>query len=511
MGESEQPAAPHRAPVRHRTSRSTNTGTRQARSVVALCVWTLLLVVALPLLVLHGATARLGAATALQCVVVAHAGTALARVLTAPTSRVSALGFWLFSYVWLGLAPLPMLATGTYPRGFVVDADTAFAACALVEAGLTAYSVGAALAGRRPTHTSTVLRPLLSRTMAPARVLLLSAAALLLAVVLIIQQGGPAAFFHSRQAANTAAEQLASNDSAGRALAAWGLSVPAFTALAALAHVQRVRGGDRVLRGLRWLLLPALVAVNVVVNNPVSQPRFWAGTVLLTLVFSLPVTARPRAFRVVAGVLTATVLVVFPYSDYFRYDTHGDVQVVSLAEQFTTNGDYDAFQQIATGVDYVAKHGFTPTAALGPPLFFVPRSLWPGKPDDAGVLLARHAGYSFDNLSAPLWIETYLWAGPAAVVALFALLGAVSTRVDRIFHRHRRSGTLGALLVPAAGFYQLVLLRGSLLGVLGPLALVVVLPFLVSRRAPRHSNGPPAPALMPAPAPRPLPPEGVTR
>ncbi|MGW3008178.1 hypothetical protein ACWC9R_04965 [Streptomyces sp. NPDC001219] len=463
------------------------------RGVAALCCWALLLVVLLPVLILQSLDARFGAALAVQCVVVVHTGAALARVLTDVRARLIAFGFWLFSYVWLGLAPLAMLATDAYPRGFVVDANTAFVTTAVVETGLLAYSAGSAVASWRSARTSTVLEPVLARRLSPGRVLLLCGAALLLTVALIPGQGGLSAFFLSRQAANEAAAQAAPAASADRAMAAWALSVPAFWALVGLVHVPRFTAGDRTLRGLRWLLLPLLVAVNVVVNNPISQPRFWAGTVLLALLFGASWLRGPRAFRFGAAAVAAVVLVVFPYSDYFRYDKREAVQVVSLAEQFTSNGDYDAFQQIETGVDYVDTHGFTPTAALGPPLFFVPRAVWPGKPDDAGILLARHAGYTFENLSAPLWIESYMWAGFPSVIAVFGLIGAVGRRIDDLRHRLRhRSGTLAALLVPAFGFYQLVLLRGSLMAIVGPLALLVCIPLLITRKPGRRTSPPSA-------------------
>ncbi|HZG03704.1 MAG TPA: hypothetical protein VE546_09035 [Streptomyces sp.] len=483
----------------------------EPRDAVALCLCAVLLVLLLPALVLYGQDVRTGAALALQCVVVAHTGTALARVLTDARIRVVALGFWLFCYVWLGLAPLAMLATDSYPWGFAIDTGTAFTAVVVVETGLLAYSAGSALAGRRPDRASTVLEPLLARRVAPPRVLLLCGIALLLAAYLIPAQGGLSVFFQSRQAVNEAAAQGAPSATANQALAAWVLSVPAFWALAALVHVPRTEGGDRTLRGLRWILLPVLLALNAVVNNPVSQPRFWAGTVLLTLLFSTAALRRPRAFRAGAAAVTAAVLVVFPYGDYFRTDEREPIEVVSLAEQFTSNGDYDAFQQIATGVDYVREDGHAPSAALGPPLFFVPRDRWPGKPEDAGILLARHAGYSFQNLSSPVWVESYIWAGLPGVAAVLGLLGAASRRIDGIRHRLRgRGGTLAALVVPAFGFYQIILLRGSLMFVMGPLTLLLVVPLLISggpgrRASPPPSAPPPGPESGPAPEPEPVP------
>ncbi|MFB9461645.1 hypothetical protein [Streptomyces cinereospinus] len=465
------------------------------RCVAAVCCWSLLLTVLLPVLVLLTPDARFGAALAVQCVVVAHAGTALTRVLTDTSVRLAAFGFWLFTYVWLGLAPLAMLATDTYPLDHRTDDSTAFAAAALTELGLLAYSGGAALAARR-AGPSAVLGPLLSRRLAPTPVLLLCGLSLVLAAVMIpLQEGGLPAFFTSREALR----QSGAEEDSARALRVWVLSVPAFWALAALTHLPRLPSGDRLLRGLRWMLLPALLALNAVVNNPVSRPRFWAGTVLLALLFSGRRFSGPRAFRAAAAALTAGVLLVFPYSDHFRYDEREAVRVLTLTEQFSTTMDYDAFQQMQTGLDYVRDNGFSPAAALGPVLFMVPRSLWPGKPQTTGIELAQYAGYDFHNLSAPLWIEAYLWGGAPCVVAVFCLLGAAGRRVDGLRARLRGGpGTLAALLVPAVAFYQLVLLRGSLMAVVGPLLLLLAVPLFLTTRAVARPSPARSPARPPA-------------
>lgn len=460
-------------------------------NVVAVACWGLLTVLLLPGLVLSSADAKVTAALVVQSVIVVHTGGALAWCLSGTTVRIMNFGFWLFGYIWLGLAPLAMLATDRYPLGFIVSDGTAATACVIVETGMLAYTAGTLLAGRRPDRRSPLLQPLLGRRISAARMLLLCGLALLLAVVLVPGQGGVSTFFLSRQAANESASSTFGSDTALRAMAAWCLSVPAFWALLALLHVPRRRTGDRLLRGLRRALLPLLIALNVVVNNPVSQPRFWAGTVLLTLLFAAPALRRARGFRIGAAVFLVVLLVVFPYSDYFRTTDRGHVAVVSLAEQFTTNGDYDAYQQIQTGVSLARQEGFSPSAALGPPLFFVPRGLWDGKPEDTGIRLARHAGYRFDNLSAPLWIECYLWFGYPAVILVFGLYGAASRRVDDIRERLRdRPGTLSALLVPALAFYQLIFLRGSVMASMGPLVLLVLVPLCVSGRGTPAVRGP---------------------
>ncbi|MFF3846931.1 hypothetical protein [Streptomyces sp. NPDC002328] len=472
----------------------------RVRSVAAVSLWAVVLTVLLPGLILQSQPVQMSVALALQAVVVAHTGGALARVLTAPTVRLVAFGFWVFAYIWLGLAPVAMLASDVYPWPYRTGERTAVAAVAVVELGLLAYSAGAALAARRERDLAArpvpappgLLERGLSRRIAPWRLLALCVLALAGTALLISGQPGRlAAYFTSRQAITEVGAMNNGQDAFMQSLLSWSLSVPAFWALLGLLRIPRAPGGDRWLRGARWLLLPALVALNVVVNNPISKPRFWAGMVLLALLFTVPRLCRTRPFRVTAAGLLAVLLFVFPYSDYFRYSDREDVAVVSLAEQFTVNGDYDAFQQVQTGLDYAGEHGFSPQDVLGPPLFMVPRSMWPGKPDDTGKTLAEYAGYEFLNLSAPLWVESYLWGGPLAVVVVFSLFGAAARRVDDIRHRLRdRAGTVAALLVPAFAFYQMVFLRGSLLGIAGPLTLLVVIPLLISTPTARASRLP---------------------
>ncbi|MFE9023223.1 hypothetical protein ACFYNL_32275 [Streptomyces sp. NPDC007808] len=463
--------------------------------MAAVCVWALLLVVLLPALILQSTDTRFGAALAVQCVVVAHAGGGLTKVLTDTSVRLVAFGFWLFAYVWLGLAPLAMLATDSYPLHYRTGETTALAATGLTELGLLAYSAGAALAAGRDDSRSLVFAPLLSRSLSPLPVLLLCGVSLVLALVLIPgQEGGLRAFFTSRQAlwrTRTEADPT-------HTLRVWILAVPAFWALVALVRLPRPDRKHRVLRAVRWTALPCLLALNVIVNNPISRPRFWAGTVLLVLLFSWRRFSSPRVFRVAAAAITAVVLFAFPYSDYFRYDEREALHVVPLAEQFTSSMDYDAFQQMQTGIDYVQENGFSPSAALGLVLFMVPRSMWPDKPQATGIELAQYAGYDFHNLSAPVWIESYLWGGAPCVVAAFCLLGAAGRRMDDVRERLRhRQRALAVLLVPAFAFYQMVFLRGSLMAIVGPLLLLLTVPLLITTRAAGPSRSP-SPVRPPA-------------
>jgi len=326
---------------------------------------------------------------------------------------------------------------------------------------------------------------LTGRELRRARIFALGVFALLFAFYLVPRLGGAGTFFTSRQAANEAftGGKATSADTTINAIKSWGLFVPAFWALLGFLQLPRKAISCRLFYGFGWALLAGLIVLNVIVNNPISQPRFWAGTVILGIGFSTRLLRRPWVFRWGAATVAIALLLVFPYSDLFRYTESGPLTVTSVSDQLVHKDDYDSYQQMQSGVDYVQHTGFHPKAALGPLLFWVPRSHWAGKPEDSGVVLARYAGDTLLNRSSPLWIESYLWGGPAVVAVVFCLLGAFERRLDDIYQLAAGSRRMLAhALVPTLAFFQLILLRGSLLQAIWPCVLLVGVPLLLSGR-----------------------------
>ena len=441
----------------------------------------LLLAVIVPLVVVSGASERIASAWVIQIVIVVHAGIMLARVLTSTRLEVMQLAFWVFVYVWLAVAPLAMLTTDEYPWGLRVGSEVSFTASVVIETGLLAYTAGSLFAERTHRDGGGLPTRLLGRELSLPRVLVLGVMALLLAGVLVPRLGGIDSFFTSREAASEAAREITgSTGNAGAALLEWGLTVPAFWALMGFIHVRRTREPRELRVAWLWLLVPVIL-LNVVVNNPISQPRFWAGTVLLTLVFTSPPMRSVKLFRIGGAALLVALVVLFPAADYFRTEGR-ETTDGGVGEQFTGNPDYDAYQQVQAGVLLVDEVGHQPKLALGVPFFWVPRSVWPDKPEDAGVVIGKFVGYSFLNLSSPLWVESYIWAGLPLTAVVFAGLGGISGWLDRVNHRyrHERSRVVG-LVVPALAFYQLILLRGSLLQAMAAFTLLAIIPFLVTR------------------------------
>jgi hypothetical protein len=106
---------------------------------------------------------------------------------------------------------------------------------------------------------------------------------------------------------------------------------------------------------------------------------------------------------------------------------------------------------------------------LGSLLFFVPSSVWTGKPPATGIFLAKylinHYSMWFTNLSAPLVAEGYLdfgWLG----VLLYALgLAFLVDGLNRLAQRHDRWAALP--LAVYGSMFLVFMLRGSLMVAMG--------------------------------------------
>lgn len=446
----------------------------------------LLLCGVLPVTLLWPSSEAFSTAFFVQSVVVVHSGAALALALTAPEIRIVRFGFWTFSYVWMGLAPLAMLVTGRFPWSLTIDSETALIASLIVEAGLIAYTIALVLASLTgPPARSGILARAMNRRFRVSGTLIVTAISFLLMAMLLPRRGGlSAAFLPRQEAAGLRAEFAESIDTSSYGLLQWAMLVSAMWAMLGL---WRIRSTASVTyeRVLTSALLVAMVGVNVVVNNPVSQPRFWAGTVWLAALFSSALVRRLWAFRLAAWATVLSAAVLFPYTDYFRR-AESDVVVSSVAGQLSSNGDYDGYQQVAAGISMVSETGHLPSYALSLPLSWVPRSWWPGKPESLGVEIAEWVGYSFTRLSSPLWIETYVWGGFAAVVAVFAGLGWLSCRLDQWNWALRRDTlALAGTLVPALAIFQLFAIRGPLLAAAAPLLMMIIIPLLMTSASDR--------------------------
>jgi len=423
----------------------------------------------------------------LQLVLTLYAGGRLCAMVLSRRRRLVQGAFWLFCYVAMGVAPLAQDVIGQVPTPVVgARSDTALA-ITLVLAGCVAFDVGVLVARHRPPDRR---RPRPSAQVSRRRLWLLIALAYAGSSLCVVKLGGPAVFFTSRQHISESVRASGLTGSGGDShvgsafVRGFG-TVPALLALLFLLRwMVTSRAARRDLAAL--VALGGLVVLNVIVNNPVSNPRYW----FLTVVFAILFTAFPRSPAVyrtalVTGVVAA--LLLFPFLDRFRYDSGGyhPVRSTSVLEPLTLK-DYDQIGMFANTVSYVeagAGHAHGRQLASDV-MFFVPRSVWHGKSLDSGVLVGRWMGMTNTNLSSPLWAELWLDFGPLGMTAGFLLLGYGCARADLRYARRTRHdgrpGAVAAVVVPLLAGYSFILLRGPLLQAAGRIGIALVCLALVT-------------------------------
>ncbi|GAA1897890.1 hypothetical protein GCM10009716_04800 [Streptomyces sodiiphilus] len=424
----------------------------------------------------------------LQLVVACYAGARLCAMVLSGRRRLVQGAFWLFCYLAMGIAPLAQSVLGRDPTPVLGPRSDTMLATALVLAGMIAFDLGALLARHRPALGGTSsARPTVHRR----RLYLLVALAASGSVLLIVQLGGPAVFFSSRQeiGASLAEATGASPDGfageAGNALLRGFGTVPA---LLALLFMTRWLVTSRSARRRPSVLLPwaGLLVLNIIVNNPVSNPRYWFLTVLFALLFTV-FPRSPVMYRASLALGVVIALLVFPFTDRFRYDEEGHrpVDADSLMEPLVIK-DYDQVGMFANTITYAQDgngHTFGRQVA-GAALFFVPRPLWEGKPEDTGFLVGGWMGTSSANLSSPLWAELWLDFGPLGMTLGFLGVGYLAARADRHYVRYTvedlSPGNVLAVVVPLVAGYSFILLRGSLLQASGRIGIALLCLALVT-------------------------------
>lgn len=463
-----------KAPSSKGPGSGTRGGTRPGMRTALALVAFLLFAVVFPLMI-HGAGTVYFSDTdfAIRYSVALYASVKLALLLLQSELRPTAGVFWIFVYTGMGLAPLAQLSTGRSTALAVQVDDVALTtASLLILLGCVCFDVAYNLKLRKRSREPQ-LRFRTLRSMDVLRVF--SVAAVVAGLVYIVQAGGLSVFFLSRQEAGHALDEI--NPESGHALRAIissAGSVGCLTALIFYLHVWRTR--DRTLAAVDGLLLAALVVMNVVVNNPISNSRYWTLAVIFGLLLPL-IRGRKGLFNtaVVGGVIAS--IVIFPLSDITRR-AGGQGTALNLDSVWVViaTKDYDQFTMFANTLAYTDSSGFSwGMQALGPLLFWVPRVIWANKPLDTGVEVGQWMNSVNLNLSAPLWAEAWINFGFIGLVLVFASLGLLARRLDLGFKPEILSkGSVGYLGISIFAGYLFILLRGSLLQSMGRLMILVL-------------------------------------
>lgn len=428
----------------------------------------------------------------LQALLTCYAGARLSAMVLTRHRKLLQGTFWLFVYMAMGIAPLAQDVLGRTPAPVAGSRGDLASAIALVLLGCVVFDAGALAVWLQ----NAAARPRLRRPalIARRRVPLLVALAFAGSGLLIVKLGGPGVFFTNRMEIVQAVDDsgvASAGSQAGSALLRGFGTVPALLALLVFTRwlVSSRRARRRPTVFLTWF---ALLLLNGIVNNPISNPRYWFLTVLLAFLFTV-FPHSPAMYRMALSMGVVAAVLVFPFADRFRYDENNyrPVESTSVLEPLALK-DYDQMVMFSNTITYVGSgnshtHGHQ---LAGSVFFYVPRSVWSGKPLDTGVMIAQWVGTTNTNLSSPLWAELWIDFGPLGMTGGFALLGWAAARTDRRYAQRIRPagpgaptgppGSVMALTVPLVAGYSFILLRGPLLQASGRVGIAVLCLALVT-------------------------------
>ncbi|WP_246042780.1 MULTISPECIES: hypothetical protein [Streptomyces] len=445
----------------------------------------------LPLIVaVQTGDGRRDAAFWLQLLLTMYAGVRLSAMILTSRRKLLQGSFWLFVYMAMGVAPLAQAVLGRVPTPVVGPRSDLTLAIGLVLLGCTAFDVGVLLARHRPAVRASSARKEAGRpVMAHRRRLqLLTVLAFGCSAVFIMKLGGPAVFFSSRQEIIAGIQEAGVSNGDGQAgqafLRGFG-TVPALLAL--LLYTRWLITSKYARRKVSVIVTwAALCGLNLVVNNPISNPRYWFLTVMFAMLFTVfPVSA--AMYRVALSMAVVVALLVFPFADRFRYDekNYKPVETTSFLEPMALK-DYDQIGMFANTITFSdsGPGHFYGRQLAGSVFFAVPRSVWPGKPRDTGVMVGQWMGTVNTNLSSPIWAELWIDFGPLGMGAGLLGMGYAAARVDRRYAKRatRRAppGSLISVVVPLVAGYSFILLRGPLLQASGRVAIAALCLALVA-------------------------------
>jgi hypothetical protein len=436
------------------------------------------MVVLVPVVLVYVTPAPKSATWLFALVVTTISGARYAWIVADGRRRLYEFTFWVFTYVFLGVAPLVQLRSGqtpyTAPR---IDTALQQAAMVVILVGIAAFVVGLSVSvpRRGVSRGAFVVNGVdLGRTV----VLALFALALDAYFIATIGLG---TLFSTRDELTAAV------------LSAWGgkwfapLATPPTPAIIAgpllVAFIALVKCIKQT-RSREWPLFALTVFVGLalaITINPITNLRVVFGTAAMAIAALFGLFTTARLFRLTAILWVVVLIVVFPFADAFRRDPGGHLKSHSPLESLITP-DFDALAQINNTLLYVERYGVTRGGqAAGVVLFWIPRRVWAGKPVDTTILVAESRGYGFQNMSAPLWAEMYINGGwPLLVLGMFGLgivVRSQDNRIEKSLQRARAPGVLACILP----FYLTILLRGSLLQAMAFLSMVVVSAIFVSR------------------------------
>ena len=152
---------------------------------------------------------------------------------------------------------------------------------------------------------------------------------------------------------------------------------------------------------------------------------------------------------------------VFSSFNYFKTHNITDFSEFSLSLVNFNHSDFDAYQMLMASIKYVEREGvFFGGNILTVLLCWIPRSIWPGKMEPSGAIVAGYWGSWYTNLSCPIYAEFFLAFGYIGIILGAFIISWILKKIDSFDYSQRyfKKGVFCVL----SGFL-IYILRGALL------------------------------------------------
>lgn len=208
----------------------------------------------------------------------------------------------------------------------------------------------------------------------------------------------------------------------------------------------------------------------ILINFPTATARFWMASVYIGLLIIIKKSFNNK--YLIKMLIFIGILFIFPFINVFRNNTILDIinkgiDVKNITDGFL-KGDFDSYSMLTRSIIYTNNNGITMGYQLiGNLLFFIPRTMWAGKPIGSGATIAEGLGWNFTNVSCPYIGEGYINFGVIGVMLFAIILGRVTKFGDKTYEYLKDSKnkhiSFIEVVYPFSIGFLFFILRGDLL------------------------------------------------
>lgn len=203
-----------------------------------------------------------------------------------------------------------------------------------------------------------------------------------------------------------------------------------------------------------------LIVLSLLTNFPTATPRFYTAAMYIPLVilYYKSIQFNYLSFN---RIFIFGFMFMFPLLDQFRrIDSLLDIKFNLDFNMFLTEhfDSYQMFMRVIT--ERYVTNGIQLLTSV---LFFIPRSIWPGKSIGSGALIAEKLGFSFTNVSMNYFGEGYINFGYIGIIIFLIVLAITNATYDKIYWKKVSVSELSSTFYLFLLGLQFFVLRGDLL------------------------------------------------